>query len=110
VQRSAEEERFDDRPPLERRRQLGALEALEPSEQSQIRRRRVLCLQPGELLHGLRHTERLPLDEKLTRQERPVEITSCQDPLAHAPILPTAVRRETKLARTVNEPLPTERR
>ena len=84
VQRPALQERLDDLLLLERARQLRVLEAVDARVQRQVRRRRVLRLQPTEQLDDLRNAGRLPLEEALARQERAVQLDACENPLGHA--------------------------
>ena len=64
---------------LERPREGVALEAVEARGERQVRRRRVLRLEPAEPLDGAGRGERLSLEQELTREERPVELAPRED-------------------------------
>jgi hypothetical protein len=81
VDGGAHERALDRAPALEGTRQLGEGEPLEPRPQRDVGRRRVLRLQPADLLE--RACERQPraLKQKLAREERAVQVARGEDAL-----------------------------
>ena len=67
---------------LERSRERLALEAVDAGGERQVRRRRVLRLEPGDPLDGAGRGEGLSLEQELAREERPIELAPRQDALA----------------------------
>ena len=60
-----------------------ALEARESGPEPDVARRRVLRLQPADLLDGLLDAERRSFEEELTCEERPIQGALGQDALGH---------------------------
>ncbi len=63
--------------------QLVGVEPLEARPQPVIRRHRRLCLQPDEALDRLRHQDVHAAQQRLTRQQRPIERPSPENAVAH---------------------------
>src|SRR5439155_25529942 len=80
VQRPAEDAGFDDRAAHEATRQLLLAKPFEPRPEGDVRRRRVLGLEGHEPLDRLHDRETLPLEQKLSREERPVQLTQREGP------------------------------
>jgi hypothetical protein len=84
VQRDSEECRLDDLVLLERAGQLLLAEARQPCPQRDVRRLRPLRLDRAELLDRLLHPELAPLEQKLAREERTVELPQRENALGHS--------------------------
>jgi hypothetical protein len=75
VDRPAHERPLDDRAPLERAREVVAVEAFEARREADVRVGGVLVLDPAEALDRTRDANRRALDQELACEERPVQLT-----------------------------------
>jgi hypothetical protein len=79
VDRRAHEGSLDQRPVLERTSQIVAPEARDAGPQAHITRRRVLRLEPADLLDGLDDGAGRTFEQQLPSEERAVERALGQD-------------------------------
>jgi hypothetical protein len=82
VERRAHQRGLDDRTLAEGPIEPGRVEVDEPRPEREIRRRRLLRLEPAERLDGRGRVEVGPLEEQLPRQRRPVDRAIREDRMA----------------------------
>lgn len=78
MDRHSHERPLNNRPFLQRAREVVALEALKPRPEADVHRRRVLRLQTGDALKRLGKRRSSPLEEELAGEQRAVEGALCQ--------------------------------
>jgi hypothetical protein len=81
VDRRAQRRPLDHRAALERPGESVTLEALDPGEEADVHRRRVLGLDPAGPLEGLRQRPAARLEQKLAGEQSSIELTRGQRPL-----------------------------
>jgi hypothetical protein len=64
--------------------EVGELEPLQARPEADVRGRRVLCLEPGDLLEGAGEGQRRTREQELAREQRPVQLACRENPLGHA--------------------------
>ncbi len=80
------------RSPLERPRQPGALEALDPRPEPDVHRRGVLRLEAGHALERPGQGERFPPEEQLAGEQSAIQLTPRERPLLGQPAHLTAAK------------------
>ena len=83
VDRRPHERRLDDGPLLEGLGQRRTTEAGEPGPQPDVARRRVLRLEPADLLDGVLERDRRAFEQQLAGEQRAVEGAAGQDAFGH---------------------------
>ena len=83
MDRLAHQRPLDHAPPLERPRQVVALEPLDGRPEADVPVRRVLVLDPADPLEHPRDRQAHTLEEQLPGEERPVQLPRRQDSLGH---------------------------
>ena len=83
VDRRAHERRLDDRPALERPREIVAAEALEARPQPDVRVRRVLILDPADPLERARDRYAHALEQELASEQRSVQLALREHAVGH---------------------------